>query len=110
MRQLRWYVGNLQQNDDSVTEYQRKTVIDLLIQHYGGATVYPTAGYWEDAEGRLCIESSFVFEVVTDNHDWPSPNPRTVADEIRVLANQESVLFTDINISTGGFAKGVKDE
>lgn len=107
MRQLRWYVGTVQQDGESVTQQQRKDVIDLLILAYGGATMYSTQGFWSPGPfDPLTIENTFVFEVITDDADYPSPNMREIADSIRDLANQKSVLFTDININSGGFADG----
>lgn len=106
MRQIRWYVGTLQQDSDPVTPAMRTRVLDVLIDTYGGVTVYPASGYWVDAEGALVHEQTFVFEVVStmDDDDWPPPNTRSVAEVIREATNQKAVLFTDIQINSGGFA------
>lgn len=109
MRQLRWYVGNLQRDGEPVTTAQRKAVIDLLMESYGGATVYSTAGYWKDDDSKIVIEPSFVFEVVTTDREWPSSSVSSVADEIRSIANQKSVLYTTVGIF-GGFVEGLEEK
>ncbi len=109
MRQLRWYVSNQQQDGEEVTQYQRNIVIDLMTEMYGGATLYSSIGFWTEDEGKLNAVPSAVFEVITDDAEWPSPNAATIADKIREITNQKAVMYTVVRIN-GGYANGEEEE
>lgn len=96
MIQYRWYIGTAQQDGTPVDGDQKKKVADLLIEKFGGATMYATAGMWRD-DGEIYQEHTIVFEVIAEGGQGAA----TIAKDLARIAGQKSVLWTSVRLNSG---------
>ena len=63
-----------------------------LIQCASGFTAYQSQGFWRNSSGDICVEQVDVYEVIGPK--TLAPMIGSLADDVKVNGQQESVLWT----------------
>lgn len=68
-------------------------IIELCNEYFDAYTLYYTVGYWKGKR-----ELSLVIEIITEDMPQKYGKVQGLANEIKILNNQEAVLITEQEI------------